>query len=132
MKQHPRTSPGRYRQRTDSLGDIGLRLRHRLMGGASRPEAVAVLAERRVPQRLEPLQHRLLDHAVDRRSMPRSRVPPAGSGFAPDAPVAVGSDPGAVDVRSPASAFQESRKLSDGDAVGAWGSLVAPPSARRF
>ena len=48
-----------------AFGDVGLRLRHRLLGRASRPKAVAVLAERRVPQRLQPLQHRLLDHAVD-------------------------------------------------------------------
>src|SRR3954453_14348884 len=48
-----------------ALGDIGLRLRHRLLGRAPRPEAEAVLAERRVPQRLKPLQHRLLDHAVN-------------------------------------------------------------------
>src|SRR4051812_21940200 len=46
--------------------DIGLRLRHRLVGGAARPEAVAVLAERRVPQRLKLLQNRLPDHAINR------------------------------------------------------------------
>src|SRR4051812_46639232 len=46
--------------------DIGLRLRHRLVGGAARPEAEAVLAERRVPQRLELLENRLLDHAINR------------------------------------------------------------------
>jgi hypothetical protein len=38
-----------------ALGDVGLRLCHRLLGRSPRPEAVAVLAERRVPQRLEPL-----------------------------------------------------------------------------
>jgi len=48
-----------------AFGDIGLRLCHRLMSGALRPEAVAVFAECRVPQRLQPLQHRLLDHAVN-------------------------------------------------------------------
>src|SRR5690349_24735848 len=48
-----------------ALDDEGLCLRHRLVGGAARPEAVAVLAECRVPLRLEPLQNRLLDHAVD-------------------------------------------------------------------
>jgi len=48
-----------------AFGDVGLRLRHRLLGRAPRPEAVAVLAERRVPQRLKPLEHRLLNHAVD-------------------------------------------------------------------
>ena len=49
-----------------AFDDIGLRLRHRLVRGAAWPEAVAVLAECRVPQRLEPLQDGLLDHAVDR------------------------------------------------------------------
>ena len=39
-----------------AFDDVGLRLRHRLMGGAARPEAVAVLAECRVPLRLEPLR----------------------------------------------------------------------------
>jgi len=48
-----------------AFGDIGLRLRHRLLGRAARPEAVAALAERRVPQRLQPLEHRLLNHTVD-------------------------------------------------------------------
>src|SRR5712691_8198349 len=38
-----------------AFNDAGLRLRHRLVGGAARPEAVAVLAECRVPLRLEPL-----------------------------------------------------------------------------
>jgi hypothetical protein len=37
-----------------AFDDLGLRLRHRLVGGAARPEAVAVLAECRVPQRLKP------------------------------------------------------------------------------
>jgi hypothetical protein len=35
-----------------AFDDVGLRLRHRLVSGAARPEAVAVLAECRVPQRL--------------------------------------------------------------------------------
>jgi hypothetical protein len=48
-----------------AFNDVGLRLRHRLVGGAARPEAVAVLAECRVPLRLEPLQDRLLNHAID-------------------------------------------------------------------
>src|SRR5207247_441386 len=48
-----------------AFDDAGLRLRHRLMGGTARPEAVAVLAECRVPLRLKPLQDRLLDHAID-------------------------------------------------------------------
>ena len=42
-----------------------LRLLHRLMRRASRPEAVAVLGERRVPSRLQHLQRRLLDESVD-------------------------------------------------------------------
>src|SRR5215831_5131416 len=48
-----------------ALDYVGLRLRHRLVGRAARPEAVAVLAECRVPPRLQPLQDRLLDHAID-------------------------------------------------------------------
>src|SRR6516164_6160872 len=48
-----------------AFDDVGLRLRHRLVSRAARPEAVAVLAECRVPQRLKPLQDRLLDHAID-------------------------------------------------------------------
>ena len=48
-----------------AFDDVGLRLRHRLVSGAARPEAVAVLAECRVPLRLEPLQDRLLNHAID-------------------------------------------------------------------
>ena len=41
-------------------------LRHRLMGGVSRPEAVTVLGKRRVPPLLENLQQSLLDHPFDR------------------------------------------------------------------
>src|SRR5215204_3602375 len=48
-----------------AVDDVGLRLRHRLVGGTARPEAEAVLAERWVPQGLEPLQDRLLDHAIN-------------------------------------------------------------------
>jgi hypothetical protein len=48
-----------------AFGDVGLRMCRRLMGGAPRPKSVAVLAECRVPQRLQPLRHRLLDHAVN-------------------------------------------------------------------
>ena len=46
-------------------GNVLLRLGHRLMGGASRSEAVTVLGERRVPLLLENLQQRLLDQSVD-------------------------------------------------------------------
>ena len=35
-----------------AFDDVGLRLRHRLMRGAARPKAVAMLAECRVPHRL--------------------------------------------------------------------------------
>ena len=48
-----------------AFDDVGLRLRHRLVSGAARPEAVAMLAECRVPQRLEPQQDRLLDHTIN-------------------------------------------------------------------
>ena len=48
-----------------AFDDVGLRLRHRLMSGAAWPKAEAMLAECRVPQRLKPLQDRLLDHAIN-------------------------------------------------------------------
>ena len=47
------------------LGNVSLRLGDRLVGRSPRPEAVAVLGERRVPSLLENLQHRLLDQSVD-------------------------------------------------------------------
>src|SRR6266436_3609615 len=46
-------------------GNVLLRLGNRLMGGASRSEAVTVLGKRRVPLLLENLQQRLLDQSVD-------------------------------------------------------------------
>jgi len=46
-------------------GNVSLRLGHRLMGGASRSEAVTVLGKRRVPLLLENLQQGLLDQSVD-------------------------------------------------------------------
>jgi hypothetical protein len=48
-----------------ALGNVSLRLGHRLMGGASRSEAVTVPRKRRVPSLLENLQHGLLDQSVD-------------------------------------------------------------------
>jgi len=48
-----------------AIDDVGLRLRHRVVGGATRPEAVAVLAECRIPLRLKPLQDRLLDDTIN-------------------------------------------------------------------
>jgi hypothetical protein len=50
---------------TVAFGDIGLRLCHRLMRRTLRPEAVAVLGERRVPSLLQNLQQRLLDQSID-------------------------------------------------------------------
>jgi hypothetical protein len=50
-----------------SLSDVTLRLRHRLMRGAARPEAIAVLTERRVPPVLQHLHDRLLDEPVQHR-----------------------------------------------------------------
>jgi hypothetical protein len=47
--------------------DIPLRLGHRLMGGSSRTEAVAILGERRIPTLLQNLQYCLLDQSVARR-----------------------------------------------------------------
>jgi len=48
-----------------ALGDVSLCPGHRLVGGSPRPEAVAVLGERRVPSLLENLQQGLLDQSVD-------------------------------------------------------------------
>src|SRR6266481_5017493 len=48
-----------------ALGYVALRLGYRLMGGASRSEAVTVLGERRVPPLLKNLQQGLLDQSVD-------------------------------------------------------------------
>src|SRR5258708_1506928 len=46
-------------------GNVWLRLGYRLMGGASRSEAVTVLGKRRIPPLLENLQQGLLDQSVD-------------------------------------------------------------------
>jgi hypothetical protein len=46
-------------------GNVLLRLGHRLVGGASRPETVTVPGERRVLALLKNLQHSLLDQSVD-------------------------------------------------------------------
>src|SRR5207237_6469383 len=46
-------------------GNVSLRLGYRLMGGASRSEAVAMLGKHRVPLLLKNLQQGLLDQSVD-------------------------------------------------------------------
>src|SRR5258706_14488862 len=46
-------------------GNVSLRLGHRLMSGASRSKAVAMLGKRRVPSLLKNLQQGLLDQSVD-------------------------------------------------------------------
>src|ERR1700741_1987575 len=46
-------------------GNVSLRLGHRLVGGASRSEAVTVLGKRPVPPLLENLTQGLLDQSVD-------------------------------------------------------------------
>src|SRR6202023_652926 len=48
-----------------ALGNVSLRLGHRLVGRSPRSEAVAVLGERWVPSFLEDLQQGLLDQPVD-------------------------------------------------------------------
>ncbi len=66
---------------TVSLGNIALRLGDRLVGGASRAEAVAVLGKRRVPTRLKDLQQGLLDQSVDdAKARPGFLTPPSGLG----------------------------------------------------
>ncbi len=54
-----------YPRRT--LFQIGLGSEDRAVGRPSRPEAEAVVRERRVPLRREHLKNRLLDHAIHRR-----------------------------------------------------------------
>src|SRR5271166_3365618 len=48
-----------------ALGNVALRLGHRLMGRTPRSEAVTMLRKRRVPPLLQNLQHGLLDQSVD-------------------------------------------------------------------
>jgi hypothetical protein len=48
-----------------AFGNVALRSGYRLVGGASRTEAVAVLGERWIPTLLQDLQQRLLDQSVD-------------------------------------------------------------------
>jgi hypothetical protein len=63
-----------------AFGNVSLRLGHRLMGGASRSEAVTVLGKRRVPPLLENLQQGLLDQSVD-EGTPSFLTPPSGLGI---------------------------------------------------
>src|SRR6202161_1690723 len=48
-----------------ALGNVTLRLGHRLVRRAPGAEPVAMLGERRVPSLLQDLQHGLLDQSVD-------------------------------------------------------------------
>jgi len=59
-----------------------LRLQHRALRASPRPEAVAVLAERRVDERLQHLQKRLLDQSVDGRGYPELARPAPRLGYA--------------------------------------------------
>ena len=66
-----------------ALGDVLLRLGHRLMGGSPRPEAVAVLGECWVPPLLENLQQGLLDQSVDDARHAELSEPAVRRGFRP-------------------------------------------------
>jgi site-specific DNA recombinase len=61
--------------------DVLLCPRHRLMRGATGTEAEARLGERRVPVRLQRLQHRLLDEAIEHRRDTEGANAPAGFGI---------------------------------------------------
>ena len=115
-----------------ALGDIGLRLRHRLLGRAPRPEAVAVLAERRVPQRLEPLQHRLLDHTVD-HGWNAEVACPAGRlrDLHPTHRLRLVAPLEQLMFDLRPARFQDARELSNGDPVDARGPLVAHHRTQR-
>src|SRR5215472_15117750 len=103
-----------------AVDDVGLRLRHRLVGGAARPEAVAVLAECRVPPRLKPLQERLLDYAINygwnAQLARRLRL------VAPLEQLIFNLRP---------ARFEHARQLFDGDAVNARRALVAHHCTQR-
>ena len=58
-----------------------LRLQHRVVRATPRPEAVAVLAEGRINQRLQHLQQGLLDQPSTTVGIPSSRIPPPGLGM---------------------------------------------------
>ena len=115
-----------------AFGDIGLRLRHRLLGRAPRPKAVAVLAERRVPQRLKPLEHRLLNHAVD-HGWNAEVARPAGRlrDLHPTHRLRLVATLEQLIFDLRPARFEETRKLSDGDAVDAGCSLVAHHRTQR-
>src|SRR4051812_11246509 len=109
-----------------ALDDVDLCLRHRLVGGAAGPEAVAVLAECRVPLRLEPLQNRLLDHAIDygwdakvARSAGRLRDLHPTYRLRLIAPL----EQLIFDLRP--ARFKDARQLVDGDTVDAGRALIA-------
>src|SRR5690349_23303324 len=116
-----------------AVGDIGLRLRHRLLGRASRPEAVTVLAERRVPQRLKPLEHRLLDDAIDHGWNAESTLP-AAPGLGDHHPthrlrLVAPLEQLMFDLRP--ARFEEVRELPNGDPVDAGRPLVAHHRTQR-
>jgi hypothetical protein len=114
-----------------AFGDIGLRLCHRLMGGAPRPEAVAVLADvgsHSGCSRCSTACWITRSITVECRDCAPRR--PA-SGFAPDAPVAADSALAAVDLRSPASALRERSGVGGSDAVHSGRPLVAHHRTQR-
>src|SRR5882672_10222252 len=115
-----------------AFDDAGLCLRHRLVSGAARPEAVAVLAECRVPPRLKPLQDRLLDHAINHgwnaevaRPAGRLRDPHPTHRLRLVAPL----EQLIFDLRP--ARFEDARQLFDGNAVDAGCPLVAHHCTQR-
>src|SRR5205823_4448631 len=109
-----------------AVDDVGLCLCHRLVSGASRPEAVAVLAECRVPPRLKPLQDRLLGHAIDHggnaeiaRPAGRLRDPHPTHRLRLVAPL----EQLIFDLRP--ARFKDARQLLDGDTVHAGRAFIA-------
>ena len=73
-----------------AFGNIGLRLCHRLMRRASRPEAVAVLGECRVPTLLQDLRQRLLDESNPINKAPWKAPDPLLVGLGSSPPVRAG------------------------------------------
>jgi hypothetical protein len=102
-----------------------------LLGRAARPEAVAVLAERRVPQRLKPLEHRLLNHTVD-HGWNAEVACPAGRlrDLHPTHRLRLVATLEQLIFDFRPARFEEAWKLPDGDAVDTGRSLVLRTTAR--
>jgi len=115
-----------------AFDDVGLRLRHRLVSGAARPEAVAVLAECWVPQRLKPQQDCLLDHTInDGWNAEIARPPVRLRDSHPTHRLRLVAPLQELIFDLRPARFENVRQLFDGDTVNAGRSLVAHHRVQR-